>query len=250
MTLPPASSTITLPPGLTAETAALLLDFDGTLVDIAPSPEAVSVKPGVKEVLVRLREACGGALAIVTGRPIEQIDHFLPDIPTAVCGEHGVAMRRHRNAPIERPDLPRPEASWLEEANALALAWPGVRIERKAAGFVLHYRGCPEAEGALHQRARHWLEGQACFEIHPSKMAWEIRPAGIDKGHAVHAVMTGAPFAGRRPVFVGDDVTDEDGIRAARALGGAGYRIPRDFPDAQAFRAWLAALAEGHGWGA
>ena len=105
---------------------------------------------------------------------------------------------------------------------------------------------------ALREVADGWVVSDPRFHVQEAKMAWGIRPAGIDKGHAVRDLMKAAPFAGRYPVFIGDDVTDEDGIRAAVALGGIGLRIPRDFSDPAAVRAWLGALACGGAdtWGA
>ncbi|GBQ90805.1 trehalose phosphatase [Gluconacetobacter johannae DSM 13595] len=230
------------PPG----EAALLLDFDGTLVDIAPTPESVVVSPGLLEVLRRLRAKCGDALAVISGRGVEQIDHFLGDVPFAVAGEHGIAVRHRPDGPIVRADLPVVPPEWLQRAETLVAGYPGVRIERKVGGFVLHYRAAPEAADALLDAAQGWVEASGgVFHIQAAKMAWEIRPDGVDKGHAVAALMQSPPFAGRHPIFVGDDATDEDGIRAAVALGGAGFRIPMDFPDAAAFRAWLATLAAG-----
>jgi len=229
-----------------AEEAAFLLDFDGTLVDIAPAPELVHVEPDLAENLVRLRERCGNALAIVSGRPIAQIDGFLSHVPYAVAGEHGTALRRRPGGDIERAALPPLPDSWLAEAEALARQHGGVRVEAKAAGFVLHYRAAPDAGETLRQAAVALLRGhEDDYELQAAKMAWEIRPRGIDKGSAVETLMQSPPFAGRRPVFVGDDVTDEDGIRAAIALGGTGYRIPEDFPSPAAVRRWLAGLASG-----
>ena len=226
--------------------AAFLLDFDGTLVDIAPTPESVVVAPGLLDTLRRLRERCGNALAVISGRPIEQIDHFLGDVPYAVAGEHGIAIRHAPGQAIERSALPPVPAAWFEQADRLAQAHPGVRIERKKAGFVLHYRGAPDAGAELGRIAHEWIATtNGAFHVQAAKMAWEIRPAGIDKGHAVAALMQSAPFAGRSPIFVGDDVTDEDGVRMAEQLGGIGLRIPADFPDPEAFRAWLARLAGG-----
>lgn len=226
------------------EQAALLLDFDGTLVDIAPTPESVVVPPGLRETLLKLRERCGGALAVVSGRPIEQIDHFLPGVPTAVAGEHGVAIRRHPGGPVERTELPEVPKAWLDEADALVSEFPGASVERKRVGFVLHYRGNPAAEAPLKEAAQRWLKQKAGFELQAAKMAWEIRPAGVDKGHAVVALLERPPFAGRKPIFVGDDVTDMDGVRAARAANGVGFLIPDDFPTAQSFRDWLSHYAE------
>lgn len=224
--------------------AALLLDFDGTLVDIAPTPDTVQVEPGLIDTLLRLKEICGGALAIVTGRPIAQIDHFLPGIPTAIAGEHGLTLRRSPSGAEEPVSASAVPALWLQQAEALVSEFPDTVLERKKAGLVLHYRGHPAAEDPFKTAIESWLAGQDVFEIHPSKMAWEIRLAGIHKGNAVEALMAQPPFAGRIPVFVGDDVTDMDGVRAAKALGGYGYLIPDDFPTGHAFRAWLAHFGE------
>jgi trehalose 6-phosphate phosphatase len=225
--------------------AAFLLDFDGTLVDIAPAPELVQVPPGLADALLRLRAMCGDALAVVTGRPIAQVDAFLPGVPYAIAGEHGIAVRHAPDEPVERADLPALPQEWLDRAEQLAASHDGVRVERKGAGFVLHYRANPAAGAPLKQEAEAMVAADARFHVQSAKMAWEIRPAGIDKGSAVEALMARAPFSGRRPVFIGDDVTDEDGIRAAIALGGTGYRIPADFDEPESVRRWLTSLAAG-----
>lgn len=222
---------------------AFLLDFDGTLVDIAPTPEDVVVVPGLKETLLRLRAACGDALAVISGRPVSQIDEMLPDIPFAVAGEHGIAIRHRPGGPVERAALPPVPSDWIHQAQELVASLPGTRLERKVGGFVLHYRAAPEAGEQLRRAAEAWVEPTGGkFHIQAAKMAWEIRPAGVDKGYAVRLLMEDAPFAGRLPVFVGDDVTDEDGMKAAVSLGGAGFRIPVDFPTPASFRAWLTSL--------
>lgn len=224
--------------------AAFLLDFDGTLVDIAPTPASVTVEEGLRETLLKLKERCNGALAIVTGRPIAQIDHFLPGIPTAIAGEHGLTLRRQQGAAEELTiATPLPEA-WIANAEALVARFPDTATEYKKAGLVLHYRGNPDAGPVFESAVLSWLSDQDVFEIHPSKMAWEIRLSGIDKGRAVETLMQSAPFAGRIPVFVGDDITDLDGVRAARARGGLGYLIPDDFPTSHDFRSWLTRYVE------
>lgn len=227
---------------------AFLLDFDGTLVDIAPTPESIVVPPGLKETLLRLRAACGDALAVITGRPVPQIDEFLGDVPFAVAGEHGIAIRHRPGGPIERAALPPVPGEWLREAQDLVASLPGTRLERKVGGFVLHYRAAPESGTTLRKAAEAWVAPtNGLFHVQAAKMAWEIRPAGVDKGYAVRLLMENAPFAGRRPVFVGDDVTDEDGVKAAVSLGGLGLRIPADFPTPATFRAWLASLVPATG---
>ena len=228
--------------------AALLLDMDGTLIDLAPTPDAVVVAPGLPQTLSALRDALGGALAIVTGRPIETVDRLFGDAPGAVAGEHGGAIRHQRGGAIERPDLPTPPRSWLETAETLVRSFPGALLERKARGFALHYRQAPEAREPFHTAMTAMVGASTGFELHPAHMLWEIRPLGADKGHAVAALMQRAPFAGRLPIFIGDDVTDEDGMRACRKLGGAGFRVDETFGDPAGVRAWLRRTAERGDW--
>jgi trehalose 6-phosphate phosphatase len=226
------------------ESACLLLDLDGTLLDIAPRPDAVVVPPDLPVNLLRLRVLLNGALAVVSGRPVEQIDALLPGIPTAVAGEHGGAIRHLPQEPIERAELPELNPAWLPRAEAEAARWPGALVERKARGFVFHYRLAPEAGPALRAVAEDIIGADADrYAILAAHMAWEIKPRGADKGVAVSAILSRAPFAGRLPVYVGDDVTDEDGMRVARANGGLGYRVQEVFGDAAGVRAWLGQLA-------
>lgn len=224
--------------------AALLLDLDGTLLDIAPTPDSVVVPPDLPPTLRRLRAALGDALAVVSGRPLEQVEALLPALPYAVAGEHGAAIRHAPDAEPERPDLPSVPADWLAQADRLAAATQGVLLERKAHGFVLHYRLAPAAGAALHQAVLAMLAGAtAPFALMAAHMAWEVKPRAADKGRAVHSLMARPPFAGRVPVYVGDDVTDEDAMQAARQLGGLGLRVQDSFVDAAGVRAWLATLA-------
>jgi trehalose 6-phosphate phosphatase len=224
--------------------AALLLDLDGTLLDFAPRPELVTVPQGLPETLRRLRVHLGDALAIVTGRPLEQIDALLPGIPYAVAGEHGGAIRHAPEGPVERAELPTAPPSWLERAAAMAAAHDGVLLERKTRGFVLHFRLAPDCGGALREALAHMMAGRETeFALLAAHMAWEVKPRGADKGSAVDALMARPPFAGRTPVYIGDDVTDEDGMRAARARGGIGLRVAEAFGDPAGVRVWLAGLA-------
>lgn len=227
---------------------ALLLDMDGTLIDLAPTPEGVEIDPVLPDTLAALRDQLGGALAIVTGRPIETVDRFLGPAPGAVAGEHGGAFRFMPDMAIERPNLPTPPAAWLAEAERLAAAYPGAILERKARGFALHYRQAPEAETVFLKALTDLLADDTGFHIMPAHKLWEVRPVGADKGGAVQALLKHAPFAGRLPVFIGDDVTDEDGMRAARALGGSGYRVDEAFGAPRDVRAWLREAADRGDW--
>lgn len=226
--------------------SALLLDMDGTLIDLAPTPDAVVVTAGLPATLAGLRDALGGALAIVTGRPVETVDRLFGDAPGAVAGEHGGAIRHAQGEAIERPDLPAPPAAWLSAAEKLAGSFPGALLERKARGFALHYRAAPEARDVFKDALTGLIDER--FEVHPAHMLWEIRPVGADKGRAVTSLMERAPFAGRLPVFIGDDVTDEDGMREARRHGGAGYRVDAVFGDPDGVRTWLRRSAARGDW--
>jgi len=229
---------------MTVAQSALLLDMDGTLLDIAPTPDQVRVAPGLPEALRQLRDAMGGALAVVTGRPIEQVDGLFGNVPYAVAGEHGGAIRHAPGADVVRVSLPSPPVEWVMAAARIADAHPGVLLEQKQRGFVLHYRAVPELGPKLREAALELiapLAGQ--FHLMEALMAWEIRPRGADKGSAVAALMAEAPFTGRSPIFIGDDVTDEDGMRAARTLGGAGMRVDEFFGDPDGVRGWLARAA-------
>ena len=228
--------------------AALLLDLDGTLLDIAPRPDAVVVPPGLTDDLHALRRLLGDAVAVVTGRPVEVVDSLLGDAVFAVAGEHGGAIRHAPGRPIERPPLPSPPGGWLVEAERLALAHPGTLLEHKARGFALHFRAAPTAGPALREALLRLLATSAEFELLPAHMLWEVRPRATDKGKAVLALLERAPFANRLPIFVGDDVTDEDGIAAATAVGGVGLRVQEAFGNAAGVRAWLHAAAAAGGW--
>jgi trehalose 6-phosphate phosphatase len=228
---------------------ALFLDMDGTLIDLAATPDAVVVQPGLPEAVAKLRNALDGALAIVTGRPIETVDRLFGDAPGAVAGEHGGAVRRRPGDAVERPDLPSPPAEWLDAAAKLVAAYPGALLERKARGFGMHYRQAAADAGPIfHAALSEMLQQVAGFELHPAHKLWEVRPVGADKGAAVAALMQQAPFIGRLPVFIGDDVTDEDGMREARRRGGAGYRVDEVFGDPEGVRAWLRASAAAGDW--
>lgn len=225
--------------------AALLLDFDGTLVDIAPTPADVTVTHGLRNALQRLVTEMGGALAVVSGRPIEELDALLAPLRLAAAGEHGAAIRAAANLPSTRPRLPILPGHWRDTVDGLARAHPGVIIEHKAAGLVLHYRLAPAAGALLRDSLERLVAGAADFEVLPAAAAWEVRPRGIDKGLAVRTLMQAPAFRDRLPVFIGDDVTDEDGIAAAIAMGGVGLRVADAFGDAAGVRAWLGQLASG-----
>jgi trehalose 6-phosphate phosphatase len=172
----------------------------------------------------------------------------LGDAVFAVAGEHGGAIRDAPGRAVERPPTPAPQDAWLVEAERLVAAHPGALLEVKARGFTLHYRAVPEAGPALRDGLMVLLAGSSDFELLQGLMMWEVRPRGVDKGKAVVRLMERAPFQSRLPVFIGDDVTDEDGIAAAVAMGGVGLRVPEIFGDAAGVRAWLQRTVSAGHW--
>jgi len=221
--------------------AALFLDFDGTLVDIAPCPEAVTVPPDLPALLARLAGRLGGAVAIVSGRPLTQLEALLP-VALPMAGDHGATLRLGPGAPVKGRDLPVPPPDWLSRAKALAAGFPGALVERKAHGFVLHYRLAPEAADIARAVLERMAAAQDDFVVMPARMAWEVKPRAISKGTAVAELMAQPVFVGRRPIFIGDDVTDEAGFEVARAAGGLGLRLQDAFGTPAALRSWLARL--------
>lgn len=235
----------TLPaPGELLRRFALFLDFDGTLVEIAPTPDAVRVDPALPDLLARLHECLDGALALVSGRPLETLDAFLAPVRLPAAAEHGVSLRAAADAVPEHVDVPSVPAAWRARAAALAAEVPGAIYEPKRHGFALHARRAPAAMPRFEAALRDLIADDDRFLLLPAHMAWEVKPRAADKGTAVAALMARAPFAGRLPVVIGDDVTDEAAIAAAEALGGAGLRVAEAFGDPAGVRAWLARLAE------
>ena len=205
---------------------ALFLDFDGCIVDIAPTPDAVDVPDCLPSLLVALREALGGAVAIVSGRPIEQIDGFLGTAVPAVAGLHGLE-RRTADGGIARPPLPQNDLHVVRALlQAFAAARAGVLVEDKTHTLALHYRAAPSlrddcrnvVDAALESAPQGW-------QVIEGKFVFEIRPPGPTKGTAIEAFMGETPFLGRMPVFCGDDITDEDGFEVVNARGGLSIRV-------------------------
>jgi trehalose 6-phosphate phosphatase len=231
--------------------SALFLDFDGTLVDIAPRHDEVWVAAELPSVLTRLRDALGGALAIVSGRPLHDIVSLLPVDHLCIAAEHGALLRLADGTMEEHnADLPA-RTEWIAAIRAALPRWPGAFLEEKTINLVIHYRQAPSCGPEIETFMRELIApaaggpsaGQA--ELLTALMAYEIRPKGVGKGHAVDRLMKLAPFEGRVPVFIGDDVTDEEGIAAAVAHGGFGLHVARDFGGVAAdVRAWLADMAK------
>jgi trehalose 6-phosphate phosphatase len=206
----------------TLDRAAFFFDFDGTLVELAATPDGISVPPVVPARLAGLRAASGGALAIVTGRALEAIDAFLamPDLPAA--GLHG-AERRDAQGRLTYTGL---DEARLAELAALAQAHAGLLVEPKRASVAMHYRNAPDCEALVRDAVARIAERHAeHYTLQPGKMVYELKPKGVDKGRAVAAFLGEAPFAGRVPVYAGDDLTDEAAFAVVEAAGGLAIKV-------------------------
>ncbi len=237
------------PPGLRADTTALFLDIDGTLLDIRSRPSDVVVEDALKELLIGIERELDGALALVSGRSLGEIDRLFGNGRFNAAGAHGAEIRLagERLPMHETGPLPTRIAARLAE---FADSHEGLLLEHKPNGVSLHYRGAPALESACRELiADTMLALGDDYRLIVGKMVFEITPQGHDKGAAIHALMTRLPFAGRTALFVGDDVTDEDGFRAANELGGTSIRVGGNeesearysLADVAAVHAWLAA---------
>jgi trehalose 6-phosphate phosphatase len=230
---------------------ALFLDIDGTLVDHAATPDAVHVDPRVVEFLERLRDRNEGALALVSGRAIGDIDRLFHPHVFAASGQHGVERRDAAGRLHVHAVGGQALRFAAERVAALTAKHPGLVFEDKGQNLALHYRLAPEMEGevkALFDALAHDLG--ASFELQSGKMVCELKPSGLDKGTAIAEFMREPPFAGRTPVFIGDDLTDEHGIAMVNRLGGHSIKVGPGasearwrVPDAESVRVWLAGLA-------
>jgi trehalose 6-phosphate phosphatase len=231
---------------------SLFLDVDGTLLDIAPAPELVVVPAELLATLSRLSALLGGALALVSGRPIVQLDRLFAPLRLPAAGEHGAEIRLATDQPIIAGPPPPVLAQLVAQLTAATAEIAGVRIERKRAGVVVHYRQAPEQAAPLRSLVDAVVADHiADIQVMPGKMVLEVKERAYSKGQAVIALMQRPPFAGRPPLFLGDDASDRDGFAAARRFGGCGAAVGLDHADAAdwlfaspaAVRAWLDCLA-------
>lgn len=229
---------------------ALLLDIDGTLLDIAPTPEQVVVPQDLHATLVRLGER-NAALAVVSGRTVESVDRTFAPLRLPAIGCHGAQFRLEPEKPAVAmaPVLPESIRRLFKDLPALE---PGADMEDKGFTIVFHYRAIPERGLSLLHLVRERMRGAPPeFEIMRGKATVEIKSRAFTKGKAVAKLMAQAPFLGRRPVYLGDDTTDEDVFAILPQLGGIGISVGRQLKGAdgvmtspQSVRNWLAELAQ------
>jgi trehalose 6-phosphate phosphatase len=229
--------------------SALFLDIDGTLLDIAESPDSVVVPPSLGRDLARASAALGGALALVSGRAIDSIDRLFEPLRLPAAGQHGLQLRYAADDPVivARRVTLGPLRQLLVPLTGIA----GIEIEDKGESLAVHYR---RARTNV-RRLRQWIADALArvdteMEIIRGRKVLEIKPVGVSKATAVDSFMDRPPFRGRRPVFVGDDKTDEDGFKAATAHGGLAVQVGPGrsalsalrVADPAAVRCWLSAL--------
>jgi trehalose 6-phosphate phosphatase len=231
-------------------TTALFLDLDGTLIEIAPTPEGVTVPVGLVSLLADLSLRLGGAVAIVTGRPIADVDRLLAPLAPIGAGVHGAEMR---TTPAGRVELRAQavDAAIADAVRRLASREPGTIVELKTASIAVHYRANPSAGPRIEAALLRLLDGgpEHLILSHGRKV-FEIVPRHVSKGAALADLMSLPAFRGRKPIMIGDDVTDQSAFAMAEHLGGVGLKVAggqfaaaeADFASPEEVRAWLATM--------
>ena len=233
-------------------TAALFLDLDGTLIDIAPTPDSVGAPDGLAILLAALTQRLDGALAIVTGRPIADVDRFLAPLAPIAAGIHGAELRLEPGGHVELQAEPI-EAQIVAAVRSFADDRPEFFVETKHTSIAVHYRQAPAADGHVEAALQDILEdGPDHLILARGRKVLEIVPRHISKGAALVTLMGLPAFRGRRPVMIGDDISDQSAFQAAVQLGGMGLKVAgeqfstaeADFAGPAEVRAWLDAMAE------
>jgi trehalose 6-phosphate phosphatase len=232
---------------------AILLDIDGTLLDLAPTPREVWVPPGLAKTLNRLLARTSGALALVSGRSLNDIDLIFAPEQFPAVGGHGAEMRISRDSEAVATHAPPMDKELKLRLAAIARLSPGILLEDKGYSLALHYRLAPHAEKAIYEAVsliRADLPN-APIEVLPGKCVCEIKHSGFTKATGVLELMAHEPFGGRRPIFIGDDVTDETVFAIMPDLGGLAFSVGRraqgvagHFDEPRDVREWLAHLLD------
>ena len=232
---------------------AILLDVDGTILDLAMTPSEVNVPHTLRNTLNRLGDLTKGAVALVSGRPLADLDRIFSPLKLPAIGGHGAEIRRTASAPTTRPSL---SIDTLLKEKLIAAVAENILIEDKGYSIAFHYRKAPKNEKSLHKQlssivANHPDSG---VEILMGKAVMEVKPSRFTKGTGIRNLMNHAPFRDRVPVFIGDDITDEAAFAILPEFNGVGYSVGRRLPgatgmfrDALEVRDWLERLAKaGH----
>lgn len=235
------------PDTLDARAVALFLDVDGTLLRIRDNPSEVHADSALVDILEACSVELGGAMSLVSGRSIAEVDRIFAPAVFPVAGAHGAELRIDGGQTVKGEHKPLPAAA-LQSLEALAARNGGLLVERKHGGASLHYRKAPELKNECRDAVNVLLRELGDeYRLIAGKMVFEIAPAAHNKGAAIQSFLERPPFAGRAPVFLGDDVTDEDGFRVVNKLDGISIRVgdstdseaQYELPDVQSVRVWL-----------
>lgn len=231
---------------------AFFLDIDGTLIDLAPDPEKVLVPPPLPPLLLELQTQFDGALALNTGRQLAIVDHMLAPLRLAAAGVHGTELRTRNGGEVAQLAPPVPSALMTEVEAATFTLHPDLKVEDKHVGIAVHFRHAPEFESKLRTALERIVAGWKEFEMRPGRKVLELVPRGVTKATAIAHFLDRAPYRGRLPVVIGDDVGDGPALAYAREAGGvamtvAGEHFPQataTFSDPASVRAWLQEIAD------
>ena len=230
---------------------ALFIDIDGTLLGVAPTPDAVAVPAGLVPMLDSVARGLGSAMAILTGRRVADADRLFAPLELVASGVHGTELRSERGGPVDTLAQPIP-SEVVQAMNNIASIASGILVEQKGCGVAVHYRNAPLARRALETELAAIVAASSYdLVLREGRKVLEAVPSGYSKGTALNTLILRPPFKGRRPVMVGDDVGDESAFLAAEKLGGLGLRVAGEHYDSRAadfdgvgsVRAWLKALA-------
>lgn len=242
-----------LPPPAASLDWAYFLDVDGTLIEIAETPDAVHVDTALLDLIARLHRGSDGAMALVSGRAISDLEKLLDTLHLPLAGQHGLE-RRDASGRLWMHAAPPAAKCAIKEALAPVLArHPGLLLEDKGLTLALHYRLAPHLASYVQRlMSRLAQDANAGLEVQRGKRVAEVKPAGIDKGTAVSEYLAESPFLVRRPVFIGDDLNDEHGFAEVNKLDGISIKVGKGkscarfrLPDVAAVRYWLGLALKG-----
>lgn len=230
---------------------AIFLDVDGTLLDLAPTPLEVKVPAGLSHALAALQSRLDGAIAFISGRPIAEIDRIFDPLRLAAVGGHGAEIRAHPSAEIRRSRIATLDSDLRSEFAQIVQLDPGILVEDKGFSIAIHYRLSPQFGGDVLKHVATICRHERCasLEVLPGKLVVEIKPSGYDKGTGLREMMSVPAFTGRKPIFIGDDITDNAAFAVLPEFNGIGFSVGGIVPGAtfnfdgpQDVRLWLERL--------
>lgn len=228
---------------------AYFLDMDGTLIELAETPEGIHVDDSLLDLVWRLHQACDGAVALVSGRTLADLDRRVGGMSLAMAGQHGLE-RRSAGGQVQAQVMPSAAKEKIAQHVApLVARHPGLLLEDKGLTLAIHYRQAPQLASYVHRTLRNLVDRlKDGLYLQAGKRVVEVKPSGFDKGTAIEQYMQEPPFRGRKPVFVGDDVTDEHGFAVVNRLQGLSVKVGAGMscaryrlPHVAAVRQWLSA---------